>query len=389
MWGLQLESLTFEQLDEFLSTRQPEGHRLDYKAEVPNDLAKIIAAFANTLGGLIVLGVDENPKTTEPIWPPASGRGMPSTRGLREKITQIARDAIYHPVSVRISPVIENKHLPGHSLLVVRVDQSLEMPHAVDGRRKIYVYERDGSTSQPYSLAEVDRIAAMLDRRRAIEAVRDRMLNDEIERGKRFLLATPLPIRWAAVVPVYPWKDVVAPSVCFKLHQMLLDRPCDGRVVRQQMPEGSYARGFLESPIAGGQYAFCTRLHSKGLVFSMEVIREVNGGWWNIDSLSGLLKQVVNAAAKVYTHREADPPGHVLVSLGMLKAGGRLYSSILSGWRSNNEFIDNEYRTERYSDLQSILDGGASVAAQLLDEVAYAFDMPATAGFFENNWTRF
>jgi predicted HTH transcriptional regulator len=205
MWHLPIESLTFEDLDEFLDLKLPEGNRLDYKVEMPNDLAKIIAAFANTLGGLIVLGVEEDAKTTEPVWPPSSGagKGMPNVRGLREKVNQIARDAIYPPVAVRTSPVILNKHLPGTALLVVRVDESKDAPHAVEKRREVYIYERVDNVSLPYRFAEIDRIAYLLDRRRKIEEDRENMLQQEIDQAHE-LLGNSYPLRWASVVPYFP-----------------------------------------------------------------------------------------------------------------------------------------------------------------------------------------
>jgi hypothetical protein len=392
MWGLQLESLTFEQLDDFLSTKLPEGNRLDYKVDVPKDLPKIIAAFANTLGGLIVFGVEEEGNTTQPVWPPPpSGNGMECKRGLREQVLQIARDNIYPPVSIRISPVIENKHLAGKVLLVVRVDESRDAPHAVEKKREVYVYERDGSTSSPYRLAEVDRIAALLHRRRDVEADRERMLTAEIERGRRFLNSPPQ-LRWAAVVPVYPWKAVVPARVCYRLHQFLPAFPFASRVVNQQMPDGSYARGVLDDNQGGGRYTFCSRLHSKGLVFAMEVISEADDGWLSLDSLARLLKRVIQAAASVYTDKEAEQPGHVLISLGMLNVRHASLHSVLSTpvLRSRNPFLDEDYRTERFSDLAPILSGGASAAAPILDEVAYSFDMPAApVGFFEKYWAAF
>jgi hypothetical protein len=64
---------------------QPEGARLDYKGiAFPKDLSKTIAAFANTLGGLIILGVDADKKTNTPIWPPVAG--MPMEAGLSERV---------------------------------------------------------------------------------------------------------------------------------------------------------------------------------------------------------------------------------------------------------------------------------------------------------------
>ncbi len=225
LWNNSLESLTFEQLDEFLRAKLPEGNRLDYKLDMPGDLAKIIAAFANTLGGLIVFGVEEDTKKNEPICPPnpVTGKGMPKGRRLREQVVQIARDAIYPPVSVRFSPVIENKHLPGKDcvLLAIRVDESRDAPHAVEKRREVNVYERTDNTTTPYRLAEIDRISELLRRRQKIEDERERLLQSEIDRA-RSLLTNDLPLRWAAVIPCFPWRTLCLPSVCYEHHSGLL-----------------------------------------------------------------------------------------------------------------------------------------------------------------------
>src|SRR4051794_13333288 len=103
LWHKQVLDISFAEIDTFCQTMQPEGMRLDYKVERPTDLAKLIAAFANTLGGLIILGVDANKATNQPFWPPQ--KGMPTKPGIDEAITAIARDAIYPPVRVAISPI--------------------------------------------------------------------------------------------------------------------------------------------------------------------------------------------------------------------------------------------------------------------------------------------
>ena len=58
LWSQPISQITFADLDAFCRTMQPEGTRLDYKGvEFPRRLDKSIAAFANTLGGLINLAV--------------------------------------------------------------------------------------------------------------------------------------------------------------------------------------------------------------------------------------------------------------------------------------------------------------------------------------------
>jgi hypothetical protein len=55
-----------EALAAFLERRIPEDEGLDYKRDMSGDFAKTIAAMANTNGGIIVFGVDEDKATKTP-----------------------------------------------------------------------------------------------------------------------------------------------------------------------------------------------------------------------------------------------------------------------------------------------------------------------------------
>jgi predicted HTH transcriptional regulator len=181
LWNKLPESIGFNDIDAFCLQKHKEGPLLDYKAEIPNELERLVSAFANTNGGLIVLGVAADPNTNEPIWPPpANSRGLPEARGIEERIVSICRDNIIPPILPQISPIIPNPHLPGHVLAVVRVDQSLQAPHAVnDGRR---IYERTGSLTNPIDFAHIDRIQHLLARRQHIEADREVSIQRAIDR---------------------------------------------------------------------------------------------------------------------------------------------------------------------------------------------------------------
>lgn len=50
--------ITFEDVEVFCRQKRKEGPRLDYKREFNDAHVKLICAFANTLGGIIILGVD-------------------------------------------------------------------------------------------------------------------------------------------------------------------------------------------------------------------------------------------------------------------------------------------------------------------------------------------
>jgi hypothetical protein len=71
-----LESITLEDIKQFCrieaprDEREKEGTKVDYKEKFPDDLAKYITGFANTLGGIIIIGIKERngiPRAT-PQW---------------------------------------------------------------------------------------------------------------------------------------------------------------------------------------------------------------------------------------------------------------------------------------------------------------------------------
>jgi hypothetical protein len=142
LWSKPASEINFADVDAFCQTMQEEGARLDYKGiQFPSDLGKTIAAFANTLGGLILLGIDADKTSNKPIWPPT--HGMKSEPGLSERVVQIAQDAIYPPVRVAVSNVIPNESLPGNAIVVIRV---AEARFVVDRLRLDYNHRRPHSS---------------------------------------------------------------------------------------------------------------------------------------------------------------------------------------------------------------------------------------------------
>ncbi|HET7180612.1 MAG TPA: ATP-binding protein [Candidatus Limnocylindrales bacterium] len=53
-------------LDAFLELGVSEGAVLDYKKDLPSDISETIAAMANTDGGTVILGVEEDATTKKP-----------------------------------------------------------------------------------------------------------------------------------------------------------------------------------------------------------------------------------------------------------------------------------------------------------------------------------
>jgi hypothetical protein len=66
MLAKPIDQIGFEDVDEFCRTGAREGLLLDYKADFPARLDKAIAAFANTYGGHILVGVGEQATSSSP-----------------------------------------------------------------------------------------------------------------------------------------------------------------------------------------------------------------------------------------------------------------------------------------------------------------------------------
>jgi predicted HTH transcriptional regulator len=65
--GSRIESVTFEQVSDLVVIQVPEAFDLDFKSQLygradkdRRELAADVAALANTSGGLIVLGIEED-----------------------------------------------------------------------------------------------------------------------------------------------------------------------------------------------------------------------------------------------------------------------------------------------------------------------------------------
>jgi len=61
-----INSFGFQEIVAFCQEGHREGIQLDYKKDIPTNLSKHFAAFSNTRGGVIIVGVEENRQTGIP-----------------------------------------------------------------------------------------------------------------------------------------------------------------------------------------------------------------------------------------------------------------------------------------------------------------------------------
>lgn len=116
---------------------QGEGSRLEFKSTISTAarIARTLCAFANTAGGTLLIGVDDDGKVS----------GVKSEVGEMHKIEQATDFLVEPPLTVSY----QNVWVAGKLVLVIDVPESTEKPHyALDEQRHhrtIYVRAKDKS----------------------------------------------------------------------------------------------------------------------------------------------------------------------------------------------------------------------------------------------------
>lgn len=179
-----------------------ESINLDYKRDFPSSgLEKTISAFANTFGGIILIGVEDEDSKPKPPF-----EGVEYKDKLEERVWNIIVDNIYPPVfpEIRVCPQENNK-----TFVVIRVSQSNETPHAIYNSTQVYI--RTGNRNKPEDLASVEQIEWLRNRRRKSEELREmlyRRAEDKYQTicGQRKIKFGEFTLSFT---PLYPQKPLI------------------------------------------------------------------------------------------------------------------------------------------------------------------------------------
>ncbi len=214
MFTKPIDEITFEDVESFCK-ESGENVRVEYKSDitVKRHIPKIVSSFANTYGGIFLIGVEADQTKNEVIFPI---QGIPQRNGIEEQIQQSALTGIYPGVIPEIKLIdVPNT---GNVVVIVRVDESVQAPHAIEGSTKVYV--RTGSITQPYELSDVDRISYMLKRREDSQVVVQQILTRIRRRANRDSLRNRSSLTVIAH-PVFPHRPMISPPSIYELRLVL------------------------------------------------------------------------------------------------------------------------------------------------------------------------
>jgi len=126
--------------------RSPEGKTLEFKRDIssPKGVIKTLVAFANTAGGILLIGVEDKTRNVLGVTDPLS---------LEERLASLISDSI----SPRLVPEIEVLPWRSQTLVVVQVHPSGDRPHfLVHEGLEDGTYVRVGSTNRQADLPMIE-----------------------------------------------------------------------------------------------------------------------------------------------------------------------------------------------------------------------------------------
>ena len=374
MFDKLLGRVTFEDLVAFCE-RFPEGVRVEYKRE-PAHIDKIVASLANTVGGFFVIGV----RTDDKNMPVLPIEGMPAKRGIEEQIVQIAHTAIYPALTPAVK-ILDVSGKDARVVVVVKVAESIDAPHAVDDATKVYV--RVGSTTPPYQLADVDRIEYLLKRRQEPERRREEIIQRMVQRSPYLNHDAKCRV---VIAPVYP-RGVLLPM------DELIER---ARIIQQGSTRllGDFRlihNGIRSLGAYPGKQQWYFEANTHGVVF-FEEPATVNGEledwrtkdrvqWVNLVNFTGPLGHVLNTGAALL----AGATTNLMIRYEVFgfTGVGFIYGrpDVRSGYIDGGGAVAKEHRCEdahisvsTIAPLETLASRRLQVSVALLREVLYAFN---------------
>ena len=167
-----INTLTFQDIVEFCKEGIVEGIQLDYKRELPpKGLAKHFASFSNTRGGVLVIGVEEDAKSSKP----ANWDGIVYDFKLIDKIHQYATNVDPRPSY----DVFVTNEQNGRVFILVRIFEGDRTPYYVQNDANLYI--RTGNITDLIGLASPEAAELLFGKKTKAEIARHNFIKRSAE----------------------------------------------------------------------------------------------------------------------------------------------------------------------------------------------------------------
>jgi hypothetical protein len=394
-----LSKLSFNDIKNFCASGIPEGLQLDYKREAPDStkLSKLIAAFSNTQGGYILIGVEEDRTTGKP----SAWVGIQDTAAALTAIDQAA--ANINPLPTYSRQLTDEVN--GKAFIIVQVSTGQATPYYVFNDSNIWI--RTGSLRKSIDIASPEMQEILYRTRESAEKARNNnfrysedivnasilRINNEINQynkaseSRSFEKIDRLK-RLECIVTVQPYMPHVSsikPSVLKKNLQQIRYREfpnlnCD------TIQKGMYHR-------TSGKYTDTYRVeqvYTDGFMSFHDDVTRINNGDANLflGEVCGNLFIVLGSSCKFYELLDYTGPLHITLSLKntlnqhvhpfyRISSFGELERALLNNYHwdfetDTNELIDKDARLQLYYRMADELQTAFNYNGSTLDNTREA-----------------
>ncbi|MDE0316631.1 MAG: ATP-binding protein [Candidatus Poribacteria bacterium] len=375
MFNLSKDEITFEVVEDFCREWE-EGVRVEYKQEIHKDIPKTLSSFANTQGGVLIIGVEAD-KTHNKVKFPI--KGIPKTDNIEERIVQSGLMGIHPPVMSEV--IILEVPSTANIVVVVRVDESVQAPHAIQNSTKVYI--RVASVSQPYEkpqLAELDYIEYLLNRSQETQKIASYII-DQLEKRTQQFLHQPVPKMTVIARPVFPYRSVISLASIYKLYKADSPKRVMGGV---SCFSGTGSNENLE-------------INEHGIVYySTELLVNRENNTIDVNSFIAGINEVIKAAKTLY--QECDYLGNIEVSVRLQNVQNKGLSDNSGRLRPTQTFINSacsddefEVTTSKYYLLRDFNDQEhqRDISEDLIFKILWTFDIPNDNGIISDGIRKF
>jgi len=365
-----IDEITFEDVEQFVEN-WPEGVRVEYKKNIPSGkLPKSVASFANTLGGVLILGVNDDKQT--------------QTRAIigvdkRVNITEGIYDSSVNGIYPSIVPDVKVIELPTDSnkvVVVVKISESDLAPHAVQNSTEIYV--RRENITESIELADLERIEFLLKRRKNSEKVRDNLIGKMLDHCKIDLEQARVsvkPLIQITVSPLYPYKPIIGKDQLYKFANEY--RSERGIFFRHRSNTKRISDGVFNKLTDENCYVY-NRLNDYGCLLSIQNIKEHAGDdSKNNLALYGILNPIWNClelVSQLYEKCDLSYKGNLLINVLIRNVLNREVL-LSSGWSSDQHPSHEEQISLSRQLISDELQNIHSIVKSIGKEILWAFQL--------------
>jgi hypothetical protein len=310
-----LRDVTFADMEALKDNQIPESHTLDYKRDFPSDkegrlsLAADVVAFANTRGGDLILGADEQGGYISQFVPIALDDPDEALRSLQSALTDL------------VEPKVPGIHLEavkaggGGYVVIIRTPPSFQAPHRV--RKNGVFYTRTSTGIDPMDITTLR--SAFLRSDTAAEKVH-KFRSERIAGLRERPLSAPLRKGAVGVLHVVPMAAVLG-TLNFDIGSLY----AAAQLLRPPLPAGGWSArvnldGAMSISAVDETFSY-TQLFRDGSIESvMPVQSEYSPIAWVGSFEEALVKE--HHQALMEAHRNLGVDGAAYVMLSFADIGG-------------------------------------------------------------------